>query len=175
MSFQEEFKGILIREPTMSDAKSLMLTFNKLVEEKVDILSTKKSSLKDTKKRMNDTLKLIKERKIVKLLAVDGNRVIGNVSISLSKEKKAHIGGYGIMIDKEFRGIGLGEKLTELIIKLAKHRLKSLELLELDVFARNKAAVKLYEKMGFKKVATIPKRYKFEGKYYDGLIMHLWL
>ena len=173
MKFQ--YNGIRIKPPNEKDAEKMMEFINSLVEEKADINQCKKVTLDEEEKYLKDILKKIKENKLVYLIALDNDKVVGIVSIGLRTGKMSHRGGLGISVAKEYRGKGLGKKLMELIIELAKEKLKGLEMIELSVFKRNKAAKKLYKKFGFKKVATIKKGLKFEGKYFDEEIMALWL
>jgi ribosomal protein S18 acetylase RimI-like enzyme len=170
-----QYKGITIREPKSTDAQKLMDYINPIVDEKVDILLDKPVTLKEEKKHLANNLKLIKEKKKVQLLAEINGRIIGNASIGLKKNKQKHVGVFGISVAKDYRGIGLGKKLMELIIKLAEKRLKGMEIIELGVFKTNKIGIRLYKKMGFKKVARIPNAIKFEGKYIDEYLMQKYL
>lgn len=175
MKFPVYFNEIEIRPPKPSDAKSLMEYINELVEEKVYILKCNKATLKEEKEWLNKNLKEIKKNKTVFLVALKDKKVIAGTEISQKKEKAGHVGKFGISILKDFRGKGLGKKLIDLIIELAKEKLKGLELITLEVFVKNRPAVKLYRKFGFKRVAKLRKTIKFEGNYYDEYIMHRWL
>jgi len=45
----------------------------------------------------------------------------------------------------------------------------------LEVYVNNEPAIKLYKKMGFKRVARIPKHIQYKGKLIDEFIMQLEL
>ncbi|PIV12707.1 MAG: GNAT family N-acetyltransferase, partial [Candidatus Nealsonbacteria bacterium CG03_land_8_20_14_0_80_36_12] len=47
------------------------------------------------------------------------------------------------------------------------------KIIRLSVFPTNKAAIGLYKKLGFKKVAKISKQIQYKGKLVDEIIMLL--
>jgi len=170
-----EGKKIKIRELLQSDfrnAKKFQDYINSLIKEDAQILLNKKISLEEEKKYLKEELKKIKSRKKVKLIAEEGNLVVGISDISSGPYRHSHVGDFGISIRKGYRGIGLGSYLTEKIIKLAKTKLKPRpKIIKLGVFPTNKPALGLYKKLGFKKAARIPKQIQYKGKLIDEIIM----
>lgn len=168
-------KKIKIRELSKKDlrnAKKFQDYTNSLIEEDAQILMNKKISLREEKKRLKEELIKIKECKKVKLVAEKDNLVVGIADIPIGSNRRSHVGDFGINIRKGYRGIGLGTYLISEIIKLAKKKLKPKpEIIRLSAFATNKPALGLYKKLGFKKVAKIPKQYKYKGKLIDEIIM----
>lgn len=75
-----------------------------------------------------------------------------------------------IVVKKDFRKKGIGNELLEKLIKLAKEKDK--EKITLEVNNTNLAAIKLYEKNGFKNVGF---RKKYYNNTYDANIMTLKL
>lgn len=75
-----------------------------------------------------------------------------------------------IVVKKDFRKNGIGNELLEKLIKLAKEKDK--EKITLEVNNTNLAAIKLYEKNGFKNVGF---RKKYYNNTYDANIMTLKL
>jgi len=63
-----------------------------------------------------------------------------------------------MIIDKPYQGKGYGEAALLGIMKIAKK--KGIKKLTLDVFPNHKAAVSLYKKVGFKKIAIVIKMEK---------------
>ena len=114
----------------------------------------------------------IRNRKGVNLMAFHGKLMVGGVSISLKPGIRRHDGSYGIVIAKDFRGIGLGKLLTKLVLQEAKKNLSGLKIVTLDVFKANKPAIKLYTKMGFKKYGELPKGVIYRGKPTDCVFMY---
>jgi L-amino acid N-acyltransferase YncA len=55
-------------------------------------------------------------------------------------------------------------------VEMAKKN-KKVKILSLRVFDVNKNAVHVYEKVGFKKIALLPKRGFYKGGYIDTIVM----
>jgi len=168
-------KKIIIRKLSNGDLKNVKKFqdfINSFVEEDAQILYNKKFSLKEEKNWLKEQLQNIKNHKTVFLMAQDHNKVIGTTGIDLHRGREAHVGEFGITIRNGYRGIGLGKYLMKEIIKLAKKELKP-KIIRLSVFPTNKAAIGLYKKLGFKKVAKISKQIQYKGKLVDEIIMLL--
>jgi GNAT superfamily N-acetyltransferase len=84
-----------------------------------------------------------------------------------------HFRVLGVIALDEYRNKGLGTKLIKLLIEWAKK--KKIDFIELSVYEKNPDAKRLYERLGFKEVAVIPKRVKRGKEYIDDIIMHLYL
>jgi len=168
-------KKIIIRKLSNGDlrnVKKFQDFINSFVKEDAQILYNKKFSLKEEKNWLKEQLQNIKNHKTVFLMAQDHNKVIGTTGIDLHRGREAHVGEFGITIRNGYRGIGLGKYLMKEIIKLAKKELKP-KIIRLSVFPTNKAAIGLYKKLGFKKVAKISKQIQYKGKLVDEIIMLL--
>lgn len=82
-----------------------------------------------------------------------------------------HIGKLGMGVKHDLRGMGLGKKL--ITMSLNKAHEKNLERIELEVYASNKTAIKLYERAGFVVEGVKEKSRKLDGIYEDTLCMAL--
>ena len=81
----------------------------------------------------------------------------------------------GIGIQKEYWNLGIGTILFNEMIETARNT-PGIEQVELGVISINERAKHLYNKMGFKKVGTLPHQLKLpDGTYYDEDIMVLFL
>ena len=166
----------LLREPMGSDARAAMIFINSFVgEERSGIVITKKKTLKDERKWLGGMRDGIKKKVTVHLFAVKDGAVVGSCEVSRRPGKMGHIALFGIAVTKPFRGIGLGGELARRVIELAARRMKGLEIIELGVIDYNRRAQSLYRKLGFKRVATIPKALKEGKEYHSHTIMHLYL
>ena len=88
--------------------------------------------------------------------------------------KFRHKAGIGIFILQKYCGIGLGRQLMEYAIENA--RKTELEQLKLGVFDDNVAAIRLYEKLGFREWGREPHAFKLkDGSYRDEIQMVLFL
>lgn len=154
----------------LKKAREFANYINELIEEDAKILLKNRKSFKDEKEWLEDQLKKTKKRKGVMLLAFDEDKIVGISEANLEKERSDHVASFGISVRKEYRGIGLGEFLMREVLDLAKEKLKP-KLFRLSVFANNEVAQNLYQKLGFVKVATIPKQLQYKGKLVDEVIM----
>lgn len=99
-------------------------------------------------------------------VALKDEDVIGWCDISLMwREGFTHCGRLGMGVQKDHRRRGIGRRLIERTI--ARAREKGLERIELDVFASNTPAIRLYEKMGFVVEGVKRKARKIDGAYDD--------
>ncbi len=176
---EKEFHNlkIVIRQPNTKDLQQpekFQRYINALVAENAMILVCTKKSKNDEIAWLKSVLSEIKKRKGVYLIAEYNNKIAGLANITLGIERHGHIGTLGISIAKQYRGIGLGKYLTAEIIKLAKKNLKPKpKIIRLSVYQGNMPAMKLYEKMGFKRVAAIPKQTQYNAKLIDEIVMLL--
>lgn len=86
-------------------------------------------------------------------------------------KKLAHQSLFVIIVDEKVRNKGVGTLLLKEIMRLAKKR--GVEVLHLEVYEKN-PAVRLYERLGFKKYGCHPRYLKDrEGNYYDKIFMQM--
>ncbi|MDI9610235.1 MAG: ribosomal protein S18-alanine N-acetyltransferase [Archaeoglobales archaeon] len=92
-----------------------------------------------------------------------GNKIVGYVVTMDLDQFRGKI--VSLAVRKEFRGSGIGEYLMKRAIERLKEKGK--KEIALEVRVSNKIAQKLYEKLGFKIVETIPSYYSDgEDAYY---------
>jgi RimJ/RimL family protein N-acetyltransferase len=106
------------------------------------------------------------------LLATQNGKIIGNIDLTANPRKKLqHTALIGMGILGEWRNKGVGTVLMQEAISWATFKSK-LEILWLQVFATNEAAIKLYRKMGFLEEGRQTNFFKNEnGTYTDNIIM----
>ena len=98
-------------------------------------------------------------------------RVVGIASLSVNKANRVrHSGSIGIMVGKEYHGMGIGRALMTNLIDIADNWLMLIRI-ELGVFTDNEKAINLYKSLGFqiegiRKYAIIR-----NGKYDDDYLM----
>ena len=86
------------------------------------------------------------------------------------EHEMGHVGDLGILVGPGYRGRGIGEVLIRAVLERCRPRL---EIVVLGVFAQNARARRLYEKVGFRTLGTLPREIKRSGTYLDGLLMYL--
>ena len=84
-------------------------------------------------------------------------------------QKKAHKGTlWGMYVRPAARRIGIGRRLVEAIVDLARHRV---ELIQLTVVRDNELARDLYASLGFREYGVEKNALKQDGRYYDEVLM----
>lgn len=107
------------------------------------------------------------------LVAVFKNEIVAVATLSGgAKERVAHRGNIGITVAKRFWRLGIGKKMMQVIIDYSIQN-PILTKLELLVHQDNRAAIKLYNQLGFFREGLMQRHFKIEGRYYDGIRMGL--
>ena len=107
-------------------------------------------------------------------VAVINGQVVGWCDICpLKHEGFKHCGELGMGVHPRYRGLGIGQQLVTCTIQRAKE--SGLERIELEVFASNVPAIKLYEKIGFVTEGIKKKARKIDGNYDDVIEMVLFV
>ena len=156
---------------TLKDASLMMNYINKISAEKTFIrMQGVQKTLKEEKTWIKNFLK--NKDKIVIIGAFIENKLIGICDISLGYGATSHVGDFGITVDKEYRGEGIGKILMELVIKKAIENIKGLKIITLEVFDINLIAKNLYKKFGFTEYGKLPNGLKRRGKFSDSILMY---
>jgi len=74
----------------------------------------------------------------------------------------------GMYVRPSARKAGVGRRLVETIIEFARQRV---ELIQLAVVSDNEQARRLYERVGFLEYGIERKALKYDGRYYDEVLM----
>ncbi len=110
------------------------------------------------------------EQKLLLIAEVDGQIVSMSDVECGEKLRNQHVGRIGISILPEYRRIGLGTAIMETMIDwAASHPI--IEKLALGVWAANKPAIGLYEKLGFVEEGRKVREVKYANGYYDDCVL----
>jgi putative acetyltransferase len=104
------------------------------------------------------------------LVAELDGRVIGVAGLHGKTGKFRHAAGVGLAVHDAFAGRGVGRALMERLIDVADSWL-NLVRLELEVFADNERARRLYERLGFVEEGRKKKAIFRGGQFVDELVM----
>ena len=105
-------------------------------------------------------------------VALVGGRVVGWADIFPAWPPAiAHCGGLGMGVLPEYRRRGIGTRLLGSCI--SKAQTKGITRIELEVRGDNSAAIRLYEQFGFVREAVKERGMRFDGVYYDSVLMSL--
>lgn len=106
-----------------------------------------------------------------RLVAAIDDRVIGFGDLKQSQNlRMLHSGQIGLYVHPDFHNQGVGRQLIERLLNLADNWL-NLRRVELDVYTHNKAAIALYEKMGFEIEGERVRSTFGNGRFYNDYVM----
>ncbi len=113
---------------------------------------------------------MIRGDAIAVVAEVEG-RVVGICDIHRLRPNSelSHNGVLGIAVKKEYRNRGIGKDLIKMVLELSRRKF---EMIRLEVFTVNSAAISLYRKLGFKEYGVSPSAVKRGDRYYDLLMMY---
>ena len=96
----------------------------------------------------------------IEILAELGGKIVGTAGIESigGKYKLRHRADFGISVDMNYWGLGIGRALTVACIECAKEA--GYEQLELNVVADNERAICLYKSLGFIEFGRNPKGFR---------------
>lgn len=98
------------------------------------------------------------------------NLAVGLGVLSVRGGKQRHVGILGLTVAEAYRRKGIGRALMEEAIKTADSQL-ALARLELHVLPENKAAIQLYESLGFSLEGRMRRAFIYQGRQSDLLLM----
>ncbi|MBY6038172.1 GNAT family N-acetyltransferase [Fictibacillus nanhaiensis] len=166
---------VTIRRATKEDAQN-MIDFYNVVGGETDFLSFGANEFKRDLQEYEDYIAATsKEPNSIILLALIDSEIISIATINSSqKERTKHIGTLGIVISKTYTGLGLGKILMIDLIDRAKQNgiTKKISLVTRE---DNIRAIDLYKKLGFEVEGLMKKDNLIEGKYYNTVMMGLFI
>ncbi|PHM37248.1 hypothetical protein Xmau_03942 [Xenorhabdus mauleonii] len=114
-----------------------------------------------------------KTKGIIDFVAEIEGKVVGTIGIfTFENPRSKHVVSFGIGIDENYFGKGVGSKLVGFVIDYAFNWLGSIRI-ELDVFSDNERAIALYKKFGFEKEGIARMQALRNGQYCDVMTMAL--
>ena len=93
-----------------------------------------------------------------------GNCTVGGVGPQDPRSETSHVGVLGILVDRRYRGRGIGHALLVRALEEARGRF---ERVRLTVFATNERARHLYEQVGFRVSGRLEGEVKRGDRYLD--------
>lgn len=106
--------------------------------------------------------------------ALDGEKLAGIVGFIHQERQRARHRGEVVQmyVDASYRGQHLGESLLRGLLNQV-FSLEGVEQAQLSVVAHNRAAIRLYERIGFRTFGIQPNYFKVGAHYYDQQFMQL--
>ena len=169
--FLKDGRKCILRNGTVADGPAVLDNFI-MTHGQTDFLLTYPEENRMTVEQEAQYLKTKAEStdEIEILAEVDG-KIVGTAGVDRIgvMEKIRHRAEFGISIDKEYWGLGIGKALTKACIACAK--MAGYVQLELQVVADNKSAAALYESLGFLEYGRNPKGFLSRTAGWQELVM----
>lgn len=105
------------------------------------------------------------------LVAVIDGKVIGSASLHRQeRHRRSHVGDIGLSVHDGYTGRGAGSALMAALLDVGDNWW-NLKRIELQVFADNAAAIRLYERFGFRREGLMRAYAWRDGAYVDSVSM----
>jgi RimJ/RimL family protein N-acetyltransferase len=167
---RHESAPVEIRPAREADAASLSEAVKAVAAEKWYLATIDGFSLEQTRAY----LQRIRDDLLPQVTALVGGEVVGFCDIIPDTAQGfAHVARLGMGVRFEWRRQGIGRRMLDACLSLARH--SGIEKVELEVFSDNLGAVRLYESFGFSLEGVKVRGRKLEGRYQDVKLMALWL
>jgi putative acetyltransferase len=98
------------------------------------------------------------------------SEIVGVADLHVHDRRRRHVGDLGMAVSTAHQGKGIGTALLAALVDLADNWL-GLHRLELQVYADNRAAIRVYEKQGFHVEGTLRDYAWTNGAFVDALFM----
>jgi RimJ/RimL family protein N-acetyltransferase len=140
-------EAVTIRAAAQDDADWLHAYLAALAAEQLPVLFTRAQA--PTRERAAEMIaRNTTDERYLLLVAVEDRRVVGMLDfLGKPHAQQRHVGAFGMTVDRSFRGRGIGTRLLRALIAWAARR--GYRRIELEVFANNPDAVRLYQREGF--------------------------
>ena len=125
----------------------------------------------DRSRRMEELLRQPGQNRHFLVAVSPDNTVLGLVMLTVdSNPRRRHAGGLGIMVRTDWQGRGVGTALMKAALELEDNWLM-LRRVELEVYADNEGAIRLYQRLGFETEGRKREAAVKDGAYTDLLVM----
>ena len=164
-------KSCLLRSAGPADAEALLGTFIRTHEETDYLLTYPDENVHTTEEEQKFLEGLENDDKGIEILAFVDGKAVGSAGINRvgAKEKIRHRAEFGISVEKAYWHLGIGRALTEACIDCAKEA--GYSQMELEVVSENRAAISLYESVGFKEYGRNPKGFRSRITLWQELVL----
>lgn len=152
-------KQCLLRNCEAADAKAVYDNFNLTHVQTDFLLSYPDENNYNVEQERQFLIEKENNEKEIEICAVVDGKIVGTAGIEAvgQKYKVKHRTEFGISIEKDYWGLGIGRALLEACIECAKKA--GYVQAELNVVADNASAISLYKKVGFAEYGRNPKEF----------------
>lgn len=164
-----------IREATAADATNLVAYLKALVAEpgiSIPLTPDQVPTVEQERAIIED---YASSERAIMLIAQDGGELVGELSLKAISARPAikHVATLGMSVKTSHRRKGIGKELVAAAFEWAETA--GIKRVELYVYARNAAAIQLYERCGFMHEGRRKNFIREGDAYLDDLVMARWL
>jgi phosphinothricin acetyltransferase len=161
---------VKVREAVIQDVQKITEIHNQAIIDRESLLDITPHPLKE---RLA-WFKSLSSKEAVIVAEIENN-VVGFCALQpwLLTEEFAHIGIPTIWIEKDFRAMGIGQKLGKKINTLARKR--GYRKLMFFAYSFDREKMGYFRELGYKEVGVFKRHAKIKGKYVDVLTMERFL
>jgi len=157
---------ITVRPAVERDAAAICTIYNQGIEDRIATLETELR----TPDERRQWLAARGRRHPVVVAAADGG-VVGWGSLNPFNPREAYqyVADFSVYVERAWRGKGVGRRLLEHLIELA--RTIGYHKMVLSAFPFNPGGMALYERLGFRRVGTYEQQGLLDNEWVDTIIM----
>jgi len=158
--------ALTLRPARTGDAEAICLIYNQGIEDRVATLET---DLRTPRERSGWLAARGPRHPVI--VAEAGGYLLGWGSLNVFNARPAyrHVADFSVYVERAWRGKGVGHRLLERLIELAREI--GYHKMVLSTFPTNAGGVRLYERLGFSRVGIYHEQGMLDGRWVDTLIM----
>ena len=157
---------LTVRPARENDAEAIARIYNQGIEDRVATLETELRTPEERRRWM-----AARGPRHPVIVAEAAGTVVGWASLNQFNPRPAyqHVADFSVYVDRDWRGKGVGRRLLEAVIELAREI--GYHKMVLATFPTNEGGVRLYERLGFSRVGVYHEQGMLDGQWVDTLIM----
>ena len=157
---------LALRPARADDAETICRIYNQGIEDRVATLETELRSPEERREWM-----AARGPRHPVIVAESGGAIVGWGSLNVFNPRPAyrHVADFSVYVERAWRGKGVGHRLLERLIELAREI--GYHKMVLATFPTNTGGVRLYERLGFSRVGVYREQGMLNGQWVDTLIM----
>ena len=163
-----------VRDVNVSDAAAIVVYFKLVNTQTKNLLREPNEADLTIEDEIKFLEKMVSSSDECMFMGLHKGIIIGLAGFHGSNLKRiTHKVSFGISLLRDYRSLGIGTVLMEILVQKAKEHGK--KKIELDVRIDNPRAIRVYEKLGFIKEGVRKNSFYVDGKYIDLYLMGLWI
>jgi L-amino acid N-acyltransferase YncA len=157
---------LVVRSATPEDAGPVCTIYNQGIEDRIATLETERRSPDERRQWL-----AARGARHPVIVAEQGGSVVGWGSLNPFNPRPAydHVADFSIYVERGFRGKGVGRRLLERLIALAREL--GFHKMVLAAFPWNAAGMALYGRLGFTTVGVYREQGRLDDRWVDVIIM----